>query len=347
MANSAQTVPLTLQLHWAAEWAPHRAIYIAYPHDATLWGADLQAAQQECLALCRALSPGDSVRLLVANEALLSALQAELAGTTVVPQVLAYGDIWLRDTAPIFVHDAAGHCIAGCFVFNGWGNKYTFADDRHLNLRLANGCAAAGEASVRLFDFVLEGGSVETDGAGCVLTSRQCLLNKNRNAHMDERSVEAALRHGLGAQKVIWLDAGLHNDHTDGHIDTLARFVGLGEVVCMVPSGPQDPNAAQLAAIEAVLCAATDAAGNKLVVHRIVSPGAVTNGAGELLPASYLNFIIGNDTVVVPTYGTPHCAAAVAQLAKLFVGRETLGLPATAILSGGGAFHCMSQQLPT
>jgi agmatine deiminase len=338
--------PLTLQLHWAAEWAPHRAIYVAYPHDATLWGADLHAAQQECLDLCRALSPGDSVRLLVADEAVAGALKPTLAGSTIVPQVLAYGDIWLRDTAPIFLHDAGGNCIAGCFVFNGWGHKYNFVDDHHLNLRLANLCAAAGEASVRLFNLVIEGGSVETDGAGCVLTTRQCLLNKNRNPHLDKKSVEAALQQCLGAKKVIWLDAGLHNDHTDGHIDTLARFVAPGEVVCMVQNGPQDPNAAQLRAIEAALCAATDAAGKKLVVHRISSPGAVTDDDGALLPASYLNFVIGNDTVVVPTYGTPHCGEAVQQLAKLFAHKKTLGLPAKAILSGGGAFHCMSQQLP-
>ncbi len=345
-APTVRPMATALQLRWAAEWAPHKALWIAYPHDVELWGHDLEDAQQECLALCKALSLGDRVRLVVASEAERHALRARTQGLSIDVHVMSYGDIWLRDTAPVFLRDATGVAVAGCFRFNGWGNKYDFADDHHLNLRMANSCAGQDGTAIRLFDLVLEGGSVETDGEGTVLTSRQCLLNPNRNPGLDQAAIEKALAATLGAEKVLWVDAGLRNDHTDGHIDTLARFVAPGQVVCMAPSGGSDPNVRQLDAIHQALCTFTDARGRRLRVHQIPSPGAVYHRGQDLLPASYLNFLIGNDTVAVPTYQSPYDQQAVAALAKLFPRRRTLGLRALAILSGGGAFHCMSQQMP-
>ena len=191
-----------------------------------------------------------------------------------------------------------------------------------------------------------EGGSFFVDGEGTLLTTEQCLLNPNRNPGMSQADLEAALREGLGAQKVLWLDEGLLNDHTDGHIDTLARFVAPGVVVCMEARDPADPNAATLARLAADLEAMTDAQGRRLRVVRIPSPGAVLDEAGELMPASFVNFYIGNRTVVVPTYGTPFDDEAVAALAPLFPGRRVAGRSARAILSGGGAFHCITQQQP-
>jgi agmatine deiminase len=240
------------------------------------------------------------------------------------------------------VKDGTGAFQAACFRFNGWGGKYVLPEDD----RVAGRVAALSALPRRDHGWILEGGSVEVDGEGTALTTRQCLLNPNRNPGMDQAEIEAALREGLGAEKALWLDEGLLNDHTDGHIDTLARFVAPGVVVCMEAREPGDPNAATLDRIAADLATFTDARGRKLQVVRIPSPGVVLDDEGGLMPASYVNFYIGNRSVVVPTYGTPFDEAAVAALAPLFPRHRVLGRSARAILSGGGAFHCITQQQP-
>lgn len=332
--------------HQPAEWDRHSACWLAWPSHGHLWRENLGAAQAEFAALCVAIADegGEALDILVPDAAAQAEAQATLA--PVLGRVrfhrVPVGDIWLRDTAPIFVKDGAGSLHAACFRFNGWGGKYVLPDDNQVALRVANRCGLP-----RLdHGWILEGGSVEGDGEGTVLTTRQCLLNPNRNPGMNQAGIEAALRAGLGAEKVLWLDEGLLNDHTDGHIDTLARFVAPGVVVCMRAQDATDPNAATLDRLAADLAAFTDARGRKLQVIRIPSPGVVRDDEGELLPASFVNFYIGNRSVVVPTYGTPHDAAAVAALAPLFPGRRVLGRSARAILSGGGAFHCITQQQP-
>jgi len=252
------------------------------------------------------------------------------------------GDIWLRDTAPIFVKDEQGALRAACFGFNGWGRKYLLPGDD----RVAGRVAARSGLPRTDHAWVLEGGSVEVDGEGTLLTTRQCLLNPNRNPGLDTAEIEAALADGLGAEKVLWLDEGLINDHTDGHIDTLARFAAPGVVVCMEARDGADPNAAVLDRLATDLATMTDARGRTLQVVRIPSPGLVLDGEGEVMPASYVNFYIGNRSVVVPTYGTAYDEAAVDALAPLFPGRRVVGRSARAILSGGGAFHCITQQQP-
>lgn len=336
------TVPALLQ---PAEWAPHRACWLAWPAHAHLWEANLPAAQAEFAALCAAIAAdgGEALEVLVEDATAEAAARAALAPAAgrVRFHTVPVGDIWLRDTAPIFVVEA-GTVTAGCFRFNGWGGKYVLPGDD----RVAAQVAALSGAPARLSGWVLEGGSVEPDGEGTVLTTRQCLLNPNRNPGLDEAGVEALLRRDLGAAKVLWLDEGLLNDHTDGHIDTLARFVAPGVVVCMAPAGPDDPNAAVLERIAQDLAAMTDARGRRLQVVRIPSPGRVADEDGRVMPASHVNFYIGNRAVVVPTYGTPTAEAAVAALAPLFPGRRVVGRSARAILSGGGAFHCITQQQP-
>jgi agmatine deiminase len=195
-------------------------------------------------------------------------------------------------------------------------------------------------------DWVLEGGSVDVDGEGTLLTTRQCLLHPNRNPSMDASSIEARLREALGVDKVLWLNEGLLNDHTDGHVDTIARFAAPGVVACMEPAKDDDPNEKVLREIAGELEEMTDARGRRLEVVRIQSPGRVESDDGQILPASYLNFYIGNRAVVVPTFGSPADEAAVRAIAGLFPTRRTVGIDARAILSGGGAFHCITQQQP-
>lgn len=325
-----------------AEWSPHPAMWVGFPSHAELWREDLAPAQAEAAALARALAgPGrERVRLLVCGDAAEAAARELLGGTAGVEIVRGrFGDIWLRDTGPIFVDDAGTQRAVG-FRFNGWGGKYVLEGDDTVAEQLA---AAAG-APLEPHDFVLEGGAIDHDGAGTVLTTRQCLLNPNRNPGWTEAEAEAALARALGARKVLWLGDGLVNDHTDGHVDNLARFVAPGVVACPAASGPDDPNAEIYEAAARALAAMTDARGVALDVVRIPSPGRIENEDGEVVPASHMNFLIANGAVIVPTYDEANGARAVEAIAALFPERETLGLPSTAILTGGGSFHCISQQ---
>lgn len=323
-----------------AEWAPHKAIWTAWPADPDEWNGDLDAPRRDIAAMIHALADGDRVYLLVNGpEAEASATMAVGNAATIIPA--RYGDVWLRDTGPIF---AAGP-VALRFATNSWGGKYDLPDDATVGDDIAKHAGTP----VRRFDFVLEGGAIEHDGEGTVLTTRQTLLNPNRNGWTKEQA-EAALAQALGAKKIIWIDEGLLNDHTDGHIDNIARFVGVGRVVCQSPAGANDPNAETLNAIAATLEAATDARGQKLEVIRIPGAGLYHNPAGGISPASHMNFIIGNKTVVVPVYGTATEAAAIAALQAAFPDRRVVGVPSRGLLgsgmAGGGSFHCITQQEP-
>lgn len=327
-----------------AEWAPQTAIWTAWPADADEWNGDLASPRRDVAAMARALAAtGNRVRLLVnGEEAERTARDALSTSAELVPA--RYGDIWLRDTGPIFASTPDGPAALR-FKTNSWGGKYDLPDDATIG----DDVARLSGAPMRRFDFVLEGGAVEHDGEGTVLTTRQTLLNPNRNG-WTKAQAEAGLVKAFGADKIIWIDEGLKNDHTDGHIDNIARFVAPGRVVCQAPSGPDDPNAATLDAIAATLAGATDASGRRLEVVRIPGVGLYRNAAGEVAPASHMNFIIGNGVVVVPVYGTATEAAALNALAKVFPDRKVVGVPSRGLLgsgtAGGGSFHCITQQEP-
>jgi agmatine deiminase len=320
------------------EWAPHKAIWTAWPSAADLWGEDLEPARLEVAAMIRALHDegrGDRMRVLAfGREAEASAKLALQQSAEIIPG--AFGDIWFRDTGPIFSRTGS----AG-FRFNGWGGKYQLPHDGEV----ADQIAHASGVQLTRHDFILEGGAIEMDGEGTLLTTRQCLLNPNRNPDWDEEKAEAALRLALGVQKILWLDEGLANDHTDGHIDNLARFVTPGRVVCQQAYGDDDPNADVLDEIALSLAAMKDVQGRKLEVVRIPSPGLIADEDDDAVPASHMNFLIGNSTVVVPIYSDSG-DDAVNALAPLFPGRKIIGLSSHAILTGGGSFHCITQQEP-
>jgi agmatine deiminase len=325
-----------------AEWSPHRAIWVGFPSHAELWEDDLAPAQAEVAALVRALAEagGERVRLMVCGQAAAGAAQAALAGVSGVEITPGrFGDIWLRDTGPIFL----GPDEAAAFRFNGWGGKYVLEGDETV----ADQIAEAAGARLQRSDEVLEGGAVEHDGEGTLLTTRECLLNPNRNRSWTEAVAEAALRRSLGARKVIWLGGGLLNDHTDGHVDNLARFVAPGVVAVPISMGEDDPHARIYDAAARDLAGATDAAGRTLRVMRIPSPGRVLGDGGLAQPASHMNFVIANRAVVFPTYNARPAAMAAEALEMIFPGRQVIGLPSRALLTGGGSFHCITQQEPT
>ncbi len=324
-----------------AEWEKHKAIWTCWPSHPPLWaGKLLDQARKEIAAMVKALSAGDAVKVLaLGEEAIKSAKSLLGASAEVIPA--QFGDIWLRDTGPIFARQG-GQPVALRFRTNGWGGKYVYEFDD----RVGDTVAALSGAETRRFDFVMEGGALEHDGEGTILTTRQCLLNPNRNPGMDQAMLESALKKACGARRILWLGDGMLNDHTDGHIDNVARFVAPGRVVCQSASGDDDPNAAFFDATAADLKTMKDAAGRALDVIRIPSPGRVTDEDGNIIPASHMNFIIGNKTVVVPTYGTPSADEAVAALARLFPEHKVTGSPSNAVLTGGGSFHCITQQEP-
>jgi agmatine deiminase len=327
-----------------AEWAPHRAMWLGFPSHAELWEDDLPAAQAEVAALARALAGpgGEQVRLMTGSpegEADARAMLGDVAGIEIVPG--AFGDIWLRDTGPIFTAGSDGP-RAQAFRFNGWGGKYALEHDDTVAAQIAQ---AAG-APLVAHDFILEGGAVDHDGEGTILTTGQCVLNFNRNSGWTDAKAQAAFAQAFGAKKVLWLGEGLANDHTDGHVDNLARFVAPGVVACPVAFGRGDPNAGAYDDAARRLAGMTDAAGRPIRVMRIPSPGWIDGADGKAAPASHMNFLIANAAVIVPIYAEQPGAFAMQALEHLFPGRQVIGLPSRAILTGGGSFHCITQQEP-
>lgn len=328
-----------------AEWAPHKAMWLGFPSHGDLWEDNLEPAQAEVAALARALAGpgGERVRLLTGSdegEAAARAMLGEVSGIEIVPG--RFGDIWLRDTGPIFARGPQGP-VAQAFRFNGWGGKYVLDHDDEV----AGQIAVASETAMILNDFILEGGAVDHDGAGTILTTGQCLLNPNRNADWTEAKAEAALAASLGARQVIWLGDGLQNDHTDGHVDNLARFVAPGVVACPMGFGKGDVNTEAYDDAARRLAASHDAEGRRLTVARIPSPGWIEGAEGGAAPASHMNFIIANRAVIMPLYSEGQASdLALQALQALFPDRAVIGLSSNAVLSGGGSFHCITQQEP-
>jgi agmatine deiminase len=316
------------------EWAAHEAVWIGFPSDPELWLGDLKPAEREVAAFAEAVhagGKGERVRLVAAHEgaAESAARLAPFAEVVVEP----FGDIWLRDTGPIVLGSGRTRRAQG-FGFNGWGGKYDLPGDGDIGERLAR----AGGLQFAKADWVLEGGAIDSDGSGTMVTTEQCLLNPNRNA-MTRSEIEQRLGDDLGFERVVWLGSGLLNDHTDGHVDNLARFVAPGRVA--IPTAAKDdPN-------EAVYKDAARRLGEaRLDIVTLPSPGRILGEDGDVIPASYMNFYIGNAVVVVPQYGAPNDRPAVDVVQALFPDRVAIGLRADHILTGGGSFHCISQQVP-
>src|SRR5437868_3794819 len=317
-----------------AEWAPHEAVWIGFPSDPELWLGDLKPAEREVAAFAAAVhagGKGEKVWLVAAHEG--AAESAQLLCPFADVLVEPFGDIWLRDTGPIVVGSGKNR-RAQAFGFNGWGGKYELDGDQDIGERLA----ARAALPFAKADWTLEGGAIDGDGSGTVITTEQCLLNPNRNS-LTREETEARLLANLGFERVVWLGSGLMNDHTDGHVDNLARFIAPGRVA--IPTAARDdPN-------EVVYKdAARRLKATKLDVVTLPSPGAVRDEDGEIIPASYMNFYIGNAAVVVPQYGSANDRNAVDVVQALFPDRVAIGLRADHILTGGGSFHCISQQVP-
>lgn len=337
-----------------AEWEPHLATYLVWPHNRETWPGKFEAIPPVFALIAAAIAAFEPLRLLVADESIANAARAAIlamAGPAarldrIAFSVVATNDSWIRDHGPIFVNRAApGDApaqVALDFGFNSWGEKYGAFDlddavPRRLGERWGFEVLEPG--------MVLEGGSIDADGAGTLLTTESCLLNPNRNPGLDRAEIERQLKYWLGVSTVLWLGEGIAGDDTDGHVDDLARFVAPATVVTAIEEDPRDENYRVLADNLRRLRAMRDAGGRTLTVATLPMPPALYH-EGTRVPASYANFYILNSGVIVPTFGCPQDAVAIATLKRLFPGRRVIGIPSSDLVWGLGAIHCLTQQHP-
>lgn len=343
-------VPAALGYRMPAEWEPHAATWLAWPHKEESWPGKFEPIPAVWVEMVRALAPHERVNILV-NDAAAGAQVRSLLRAGGVPDTnvslheIPTNDAWARDHGPIFItRETKGRreLAAVDWIYNAWGGKYPpwEADD-------AVPPQVAARLGVPLFQpgMVLEGGSIDVNGRGTLLTSEACLLNPNRNPQLDRAQIEQRLRDYLGVRHVLWLGDGIVGDDTDGHIDDLARFVDASTVVTVLEADRRDENYDRLQANYERLQHMTDQDGQPLRVVTLPMPAAL-HYDGQRLPASYANFYIANGVVLVPVFDDANDATVLDTLQALFTQRQVIGIRATDMVWGLGAFHCVTQQQP-
>lgn len=333
-----------------AEWEKHEATFLAWPHNAETWPGLLEGVEKTYLHIIQALLPGEKVYLLAKDCSSATQIQERLTREKISSPNLKIltipsDDAWVRDSGPIFVlrRDAKQpQRLAHDFIFNSWGRKYGPWD---LDDVIPPAACRMLDIPWITHDFVLEGGSLDTDGQGTLLTTEQCLLNPNRNPSLRRTDIEERLTRWLGIQKVIWLHDGLEGDDTDGHIDDITRFVAPGTVVTVVEPDPKDANHAPLQENLARLRSAQDAKGKPLQIIELPMPPR-SDGPHHRNPASHANFYIGNSAVLVPTFASPTDAIVLDRLRPFFPDRKVVGIDCRDLVAGLGAIHCITQQMP-
>jgi agmatine deiminase len=333
--------PQELGFRMPPEWAPHAAVWTAWPAGEEHWEGFLGGVREDFAAFLRVLSNFERVELIVRSEEAEADARVRLEGCNVKFHRVKHNDVWLRDCAPIFVkRDNA--VAATDWIFNGWGEKFEASLDDRLPEFIA------GEIGAARFTpgVVMEGGALEVNGAGVLLTTRQCLLEKHRNPELSESHLERVLGEYLGVEQVLWLGDGLENDHTDGHVDTISRFAAERVIVTCVCEDTSDPNHAVLEKNLALLRGFTDLDGQPFEIVTLPLPKNRLEIHGRRLPPTYANFYIGNGCVIVPTYGDPNDERALEILRSVFRERAVIGSSSRWLITGGGSFHCVTQQQP-
>lgn len=341
----------TVRRRMPAEWEPQAALLIAWPHETTDWRDSMAHIEPVYIELVRATAAVQSV-WIVCQDALhadhvIERLQAaDVEQDNVMPVIAAYNDTWIRDYGPIAVmHGDTPRLLD--FRFNGWGGKFDARLDDRVNALLNGGGLFGGTPLVALPQ-ILEGGSLETDGAGTLLTTSGCLLGASRNPDMQRADWEQLFAEELGCDHVLWLENGyLAGDDTDGHIDTLARFADTGTIVYVSCDDPDNPNYSALQAMAAELRQCRQANGEAYQLVALPSPQPRHDDQGQPLPASYANFIVINQRVLVPLYDDPADVTAQTALQQVFPERTIIGIDARAMVKQGGVLHCASMQIPT
>ncbi|WP_263261743.1 agmatine deiminase [Pseudomonas sp. RIT-PI-S] len=350
--------------HMPAEWAPHSQIWMIWPERADNWRLGGKAAQAAHVALARAIARFEPVTVAV------SAAQYENARARLdVPNIriveMSSDDAWMRDTGPTFVINDSGEVRGVDWTFNAWGgfNGGLYSPWNRDDQVASKVLELERYARYRTEGFVLEGGSIHVDGEGTVITTEECLLNANRNPHLDRAEIEALLADYLNVSKVVWLPHGLFNDETDGHVDNFCCYVRPGEVLLAWTDDPQNPNYSRCQEALQVLENTTDAQGRSFVVHKMPIPGPLFATAEECegvdiaagsqhrdpsvrLAGSYVNFLIVNGGIIAPSFSEATDDAAREILQQVFPQHEVVMVPGRELLLGGGNIHCLTQQQP-
>lgn len=348
--GAADETPLSSGYHMPAEWEEHEAIWLSWPYDLNSF-PEIEAVEGAYVAMIKAIHRSEIVNLLVKDEMMRDQVVEQLRRENVDLQrirfhIVSYADVWFRDYGPTFLvnrdlEPGKGRVAAVNWIFNAWGEKY---DDLIADAAIT--AQINQDLRMRLFvpGIVLEGGSIDVNGCGTVLTTEQCLLNKNRNPGLCKEEIESHLREYLGVSKVIWLKEGIAGDDTDGHVDDIARFVGPTTVLCAYEDDSEDDNYLPLKRNYELLCDETDQDGRPLKVIKLPMPSAL--GEDPRLPASYANFYIGNGVVLVPVFGDQNDRKALETIKEAFPEREVVGINCREMVYGLGSVHCVSQQQP-
>jgi len=323
-----------------AEWSPHSTCYISWPCKERTWHGHYGQSKAAYAEVIKAVGRSEPVTVLATPSTMSEA--EEVLGRDVKCLEVELDDSWVRDNGPIFVRDGTGRVALVKFGFNAWGSKYPPWDKDELVPDFI-----AKRLKMRRYDapMILEGGSISVDGEGTLLTTEQCLLNRNRNPQLTRDQIERVLAEYLGIKKVVWLGKGVEDDITDGHVDGVAAFAGPHLVVASHTKDRTDPNFANLDENITHLESATDARGRSIEIVKIVQPRPRKVDGLPITPG-YTNHFIANGGVVVPTYGIPEDKVALDALKGVYQDREVVGVNASYIEIGGGAIHCITQQQP-
>lgn len=342
--------PASLGYRMPAEWEPHSATWLTWPHNPETWpGQDMQTIENDFLTIVRHLAIHEPTHLLVTDEEMEESVKSTLQNEGVKMDNIFFHDIptndsWIRDYGPNFiVQDQSGirRAAANVWDFDSWGKKYKWELDD-----LA-GTVIAEESGLHHFnpEIVLEGGAIDVNGLGTCMTTESCIMNPNRNNKLSREDMRKILEDYLGISKIIWVTGVIEGDDTDGHIDNLARFVGPRKIVCVVEEDENDANYLSLKNNYDRLKKTTDQDDNPFEIIPLPMPGYV-GSREERLPASYANFYIANRSVLVPVYDHPNDKRALAILEPLFPNREIIPVPSKALIWGLGGVHCLTQQQP-
>ncbi|MES2615905.1 MAG: agmatine deiminase family protein [Bdellovibrionota bacterium] len=326
-----------------AEWEKHTATWTCWPCDEEMWFGKLGQVRKEFCDLVKTISNFEKVHLLLRDKEALQSAQHYFGNTTqIVFHEIPLNDVWFRDNGPIFIkNDNKVEFVK--WEFNSWGEKFKWDLDneapysvaKYLNMNFVK------------TNIVMEGGSIDVNGAGIALTTKQCLLSQKRNPNLNQTDLEKYLENYLGIKKCLWLENGLEGDHTDGHIDTIVRFVNENTIVYSLTEDKTDKNYDTMRANFELLKTFKDLKGESFHLIPLVLPKNKMEIEGARLPCTYANFYIGNGFVVVPQYDDPHDKIALEILTPLFPNRTVIGLNSKYIICGGGSFHCVTQQQPS
>ncbi len=347
----SSTVPAELGFYMPAEWHPHEATWLSWPKDPETWPDRVPQVEQIFVEMITALCANEKINLLVDDEEVEISVRSRcnFAEAEKIHFIrIATADSWVRDYGPNFLIDDNGGLAYNDWVFNAWGNKYE-------ELKRDDSIPARLESILNVPRFepgiVMEGGSIEVNGAGVVLTTEQCLLNPNRNPHLSRAEIEVYLKGYLAAAKVLWLSEGIIGDDTDGHIDDIARFVSPTTIVCAVEDDASDANYEILQDNLERLKRMTDARGRPFELVTLPMPGIVGGQSADTrkldrLPASYANFYIANGVVLAPIFGHANDSRALETLQRLFPTRRVVPINCEPLVWGMGTIHCVTQQEP-